>query len=129
MPPTVCSYDEPVEDANTDPERYEDGYTFAEAEITTEKVLWPNDPVEDDLNVMYLNLFGKARGNSLDTARYLKNTKTLAITTQFHPDAFASAGTVATLVHPDGRVQDPLGIVSELRADGGDLVISLGRQE
>ena len=77
--------------------------SFGEATVTSLDLLWPQKAPEDDINVMYLSLFGSSRGNLPETSAILGNTKTLAITTQFDdtPKDATLPPKIATLVSQD----------------------------
>ncbi|USN55759.1 MAG: hypothetical protein H6765_04110 [Candidatus Peribacteria bacterium] len=62
-----------------DTEWYTSDYdSFGEMSFELEEYLWPQKEFpEDDLNIMYLSLFGKSWGNMETTVKLLKNTKTL----------------------------------------------------
>lgn len=79
---------------------------------------------------MYLNVYGYPWGNAPDTLQYLKNSKTLAITTLWQAGAVSTPGEVLTaMVHPDGSVKDIMGnMISELIVNGGTVFLKLGHQ-
>ncbi|MDP2669487.1 MAG: hypothetical protein Q8O99_00280 [bacterium] len=100
-------------------DRYKEGNTYGDIQITVPETVRPKDPAKD-INVMYLNLYGYPRGNDKDVVEYLKNSKTLAITTFRNSSASSTPEEVLTaMIHPDGRYQDRLGnVVSELVTEG-----------
>ena len=83
--------------------------TYGSFQATIPETLRPNKP-EQDINVMYLNIYGYPRGNAPATAQYLKNTKTLAITTLRNTKANSTPGEVLVgLVSPDGNAKEMMG--------------------
>ena len=103
-----------------------DAQVFVSSEFQIEVTRWPSDPEEDDLNAMYLHLYGKSWGNSDETVKYLKNTKTLAITTQAdRAGSVSKQPEVVMLMHPDGRFQNPGKLTNELIANAGNITALL----
>lgn len=111
-----------------DPKWYQSDLLYSETHATLPDVVWPDAPA-DDINVMYLNLFGHPWGNYGSTVELLGNTKTLAVSTyQSFEWTAEEQRVVAALLHPDGRVKDELGIVKELVAEGWDIIMLLWNQ-
>lgn len=103
--------------------------TTTEYEIP--ETLWPSDS-EEDLNIMYLHLWWSPWGNEQNTVNYLKNTKTLAVTTTLR-SAWTSNPIIrdAARFSVDGR-STPLWTfpqsMKQLHPRGWDIIVDLGFQ-
>lgn len=127
----VCE-DTPPDEAATwlPPARYDrENTTFGEFQAIIPETLRPSAP-EQDINVMYLNLYGYPWGNNSDTLQYLKNSKTLAVTTFWQWGAVFEPGeALAAMIHPNGAVKDLLGnMISEITVDWGTVLLHLWHQ-
>jgi hypothetical protein len=129
--PEICEDVPPAESTTWLPAAWyeREDATFGEFQAQVPDTLWPNKP-DEDINVMYLNVYGYPWGNSADTVQYLKNSKTLAVTTFRQIGAMSTPWEVLTaMVHPDGKVQDILwNMISELVVAWGTVFLKLGHQ-
>lgn len=107
------------------------GDTQQKHSFSTPDVLWPYQALseQDDLNIMYLSLFGQSWWNYHEIPAMLANSKTLAITTQY--DILWSAKQqpqVKMLMHNDWRIRDPWWIVKEMIVTSRAISVLLWNQ-
>lgn len=107
--------------SNLDP----DTTTIGGVSVHVGQKMRPGMAPDEDLNIMYLNLFGKAWGNKKEVHNILNNSKTLAITTMFDWQGNGLDNSPTTMISEQGEIFDPLGIVDALVVDGDMLRINL----
>jgi hypothetical protein len=109
--------------------RYDQNETYGSFTTTIPETLWPSEP-DQDINVMYLNLYGYPWWNESNTLQYLNNSKTLAITT-FRQAWWESNAEeqLTALVHPDGKVDDiQWNMISEISVAWGTVSLQVWHQ-
>jgi hypothetical protein len=109
--------------------RYDENETYGSFTTTIPETLWPSKP-DQDINVMYLNLYWYPWWNEVNTLQYLNNSKTLAITTFWqawwanNPEEQLTA-----LIHPDGKVDDiQWNMISEITVAWGSVSLQVWHQ-
>lgn len=101
-------------------------YTFGSSSFDVQTLSWPGNWPSDDINVMYLNLFGSTWWNDERIQHMLGNSKTLAITTMFDGVIGNQAQPPESMIAADGSYFDPLWLVDSLRIEGDMAWIQLG---
>jgi hypothetical protein len=102
-------------------------YTLSSVTFDAEQLSRPAEWTDDqDLNIMYLNLFWNVWGNDKRIHDILRNSKTLAITTMFDGNIGNQWIPPQTVIGRDWSYLDPLMIIDSLRIEGDIAWIQLG---